>query len=88
MNSKSVKIDLNKFTLLYDNFWTNFLLEIGKDSNNELIFKDVNKFRNEYWKQHYGLFYKRSRFYSRNKYYVMFISDEKKLNYIRIKYGF
>jgi len=50
--------------------------------------KNISKFRNMYWKDNYGLYYNNFSYDCKNNNYLMRISNKKKLDYARIKYGF
>lgn len=83
MAFKHISIDPTQFNKLYANFWSScFCSDILFDDP-----KQIKSLRNQYWKDNYGLYYNNSVFQYAN-YYSMKVSNQKKLDYARIKYGF
>ena len=83
MNSEYIEISLLQFNKLYGKFWEACILNFNISN-----IKDVKKIRTQYWKDNYGLFYNKMEFDNRNNQYSIKISNNKKLDYARIKYGF
>ena len=83
MNSKCIEISLIQFNKLYGKFWETCVL--NSNINNS---KNIKRLRTQYWKDTYGLYYNKTEFDCRNNRYSIKISNKKKLDYARIKYGF